>query len=108
VFALEQSCAHARWLAGDRKNLPEDTMKATLILATVIAAAALAGPAAAQGVYIGGRDGGVGVGVDVGPRHHYREREVYTSGYNRSYERCRTTVIRHSDGSVRKIKRCRD
>jgi hypothetical protein len=108
VAALEHSRAAARLLAGAKEKLPEDTMKATLILAMAIAAAALAGPASAQGVYIGGRDGGVGVGVDVGPRHHYREREVYTSGYNRSYERCRTTVIRHSDGSVRKIKRCRD
>lgn len=83
-------------------------MKRTLIFATALTTAILTGPAVAQDVYIGGRGGGVGVGIDVGPRHHYREREVYTSGHSRSYERCRTTVIRHSDGSVRKIRRCRD
>jgi len=88
-------------------------MRATLICVTAAAAFALAGSAAsAQGVYIGGHGGGVGVGVDVGSpgyRHRaYRDREVYTEGYNRSYARCRTTVIRHADGSVTKARRCRD
>ena len=80
-----------------------------MILVTALAGLALASPAPAQDVYIGGRAGGVGVGVDVGPGYrHYRDREVYTSGYDRSYERCRTTIIRRDDGSVRKIRRCRE
>ena len=81
-----------------------------LIVLTALAGVALASPALAEDVYVGGRVGGVGVGVDVGPGYHrgYRERDVYTSGYDRSYERCRTTVIRRDDGSVKKIRRCRD
>ncbi|WP_068020055.1 hypothetical protein [Rhodoplanes sp. Z2-YC6860] len=85
-----------------------------LIVLTALAGVALASPAFAEDVYIGGRAGGVGVGVDVGPGYHrgYRERDVYTSGYDRGYdrgyERCRTTVIRRDDGSVKKIRRCRD
>ena len=81
-----------------------------MIVLTALAGLTLASPALAEDVYVGGRVGGVGVGVDVGsPGYHrsYRERE-YTTGYNRSYERCRTTVIRSADGSVRKIRRCRD
>jgi hypothetical protein len=82
-----------------------------MIVLTTLAGLALATPALAQDVYVGGRGGGVGVGVDIGPGYHrgYRDRdEVYTSGYDRSYERCRTTVIRRDDGSVKKIRRCRD
>ena len=81
------------------------------ILLTVLAGLAVATPALAQDVYVGAGRGGVGVGVDVdGPRYHrgYRERDVYTSGYERSYERCRTTIIRRDDGSVKRIRRCRD
>jgi hypothetical protein len=86
-------------------------MKGTLIFVAAVAGLALATPASAQDVYIGGRGGGVGVGVDVdvgspGYRRH-RDREVYTEGYSRSYERCKTTTIRHSDGSVTKSRRCR-
>ena len=85
-------------------------MRTTLICMTAAAAIAVTGSAYAQGVYVGGRDGGVGVGVDVGPRHHrgFRDREVYTEGYSRSYERCKTVTIRHRDGSVTRTKRCRD
>jgi hypothetical protein len=85
-------------------------MKGTLIVVTALAGLTMASPAFAQDIYVGGRHGGIGVGVDVDPgyRRAYREREVYTSGYDRSYERCRTTIIRRDDGSVRKIRRCRD
>ncbi len=85
-------------------------MRGTLIFVTAVAGLALAGSAYAQDVYIGGRGGGVGVGVDVGVGSpgYRRHREVYTEGYSRSYERCRTTTIRHPDGSVTKSRRCRD
>jgi len=81
-----------------------------MIVLTALAGLTLASPALAQDVYIGGRGGGVGVGVDVSPGYHrgYRDREYYTTGYDRSYERCRTTIIRRGDGSVRKIRQCRD
>lgn len=86
-------------------------MRAVLICVAAAAGLALASPAGAQDVYIGGRGGGVGVGVDVGvgsPGYRrYRDREVYTEGYSRSYERCRTTTVRHPDGSVTKSRRCR-
>jgi hypothetical protein len=87
-------------------------MRGTLIFVVAAAGLTLASPAYAQDVYIGGRGGGVGVGVGVdvgspGYRRH-RDREVYTEGYSRSSERCRTTTIRHPDGSVTKTRRCRD
>jgi len=80
-------------------------MRGTLLVVAALAGLALAAPASAEDTFVGARVGPVGVGVDVGHRHHYR-----TEGYDRVYgaERCRTTIIRHSDGSVRKIKRCRD
>ena len=86
-------------------------MRGTLIFVAAATALTMATPASAQDVYIGGRGGGVGVGVDVdvgspGYRRH-RDREVYTEGYSRSSERCKTTTIRHSDGSVTKSRRCR-
>lgn len=81
-------------------------MRGTLIVLSALAGLTLAAPSFAE-EFVGARVGPVGVGVDVGPhRHHYR-----TEGYDRHYygaERCRTTIIRHSDGSVRKIRRCRD
>jgi len=82
-------------------------MRGTLIVLSALAGLTLAAPAFAEDAYVGGRVGGVGVGVDVGPGYHHRYR---TEGYDRysGGERCRTTIIRHSDGSVRKIKRCRD
>ena len=86
-------------------------MKGTLIVMTALAGLALATPALAQDVYVGtSRHGGIGVGVDVdrGYDRPRREREVYTSGYDRSRGNCETTITRRSDGSVRKVKRCRD
>jgi hypothetical protein len=83
-----------------------------------VAGLALAIPASAEDLYVGG--GGVGVDID-GPSYHrdgYRDRDydhgarVYrrTEGFDRyeGVERCRTTIIRRDDGSVRKIRRCRD
>ena len=86
-------------------------MRAALIYVAAAAGMMFASTAYAQDVYIGGRGGGVGVGVgvDVGSPGYrrYRDREVYTEGYNRSYERCRMTTIRHPDGSVTKTRHCR-
>ena len=76
-------------------------MRATLIFVTAVAGFAFASSASAQDVYIGGRGGG------VGGYRRYRDREVYTEGYSRSYERCKVTTIRHADGSVTKSRRCR-
>ena len=93
-------------------------MRTTLItLAAIGVLAAAAIPASAEDVYVGGRAGGVGVGVDIGGPG-YRDRDFdrgdrayrRTEGFGR-YEggaRCRTTIIRRDDGSVRKIQRCRD
>jgi hypothetical protein len=80
-----------------------------IVLAT-IAGLALATPALAEDVYVGGHAGGVGVGIDVGPGYHhrYRDRDDYVTGYDRGHERCRTTIIRRDDGSVKKIRRCHD
>ena len=87
-------------------------MKGTLIVMTALAGLALATPALAQDIYVGtGRHGGgIGVGVDVdrGYDRSRREREVYTSGSGRFRGDCETTITRRSDGSVRKVKRCRD
>lgn len=82
-------------------------MRGTLLVVAALAGLALAAPASAEDTFVGARVGGVGVGVDTGHRH-YR-----TEGYDRydrvyGSARCRTTIIRHGDGSVRKIKRCRD
>ena len=81
-----------------------------MIVLTALAGLVLATPALAEDLYVGGRAGGVGVGVDVGPGYHhgYRERDHFTTGYDRGYERCRTTIIRRDDGSVKKIRRCHD
>jgi hypothetical protein len=95
-------------------------MRKILIAATAVAGLAFSIPASAEDFYVGGR--GVGVGVDIdGPGYHrdgYRDRDydrgdrVYrrTEGFDRfeGAERCRTTIIRRDDGSVRKIRRCRD
>jgi hypothetical protein len=86
-------------------------MRGTLFLLTVAAGLTFAVPAVAEDFYVGGP--GFGVGVDT--HHHYRDRDwdsrrYRTEGFDRDYSvsRCRTTVIRHSDGSVRKVRRCRD
>jgi hypothetical protein len=93
-------------------------MRTTLIAVATVAGLALTIPASAEDFYVGGRGGGVGVDVDVGSPGYYRGRDydrgdrIYrrTDGYSRyeGVERCRTTIIRHDDGSVRKIRRCRD
>jgi hypothetical protein len=85
----------------------------------ILAAAgvALAAPAFAQGVYVGGHGGGVGVGVDVDSGYRHRDRDwdgdrsyrrsYRAYGYEPNYQRCSTTIIREN-GMVRKIRRCRD
>jgi hypothetical protein len=83
----------------------------TLMLGFVAAAGlAVAVPAVAQDVYVGGR--GVGVEFDSGRHrdHDWRSDRYRTDGFARHerFERCSTTIIRRGDGSVRKIKRCRD
>jgi hypothetical protein len=84
-------------------------MRGTLIVLAALAGLALAASASAEDTFVGARVGPVGVGVDV-DSHRHHDRVHRTEGYDRlhSRERCSTTVIRHSDGSVRKIKRCRD
>ena len=89
-------------------------MKGTLIFVAAVAGLAVAVPAFAEDVWVGGRAGGVGVGVDVDNGYHrnWDRDRVYrrTEGFDRaeSFERCRTTTIRRDDGSVRTIRRCRD
>jgi hypothetical protein len=89
-------------------------MKGTLALLAVVVGLAVAVPAFAEDFFVGGRAGGVGVGVDVNNGYHrnWDGDRVYrrTEGFDRveGVERCRTTIIRHEDGSVRKIRRCRD
>ena len=91
-------------------------MRKTVVALLAVSGLALATPAVAQ-VYFGAGPGGVGVGVGPGPGyydHGYYGGPYYhedrTVGYDRyvGAERCRTTIIRRSDGSVRKIRRCRD
>ncbi len=81
-----------------------------LALGIVVAAAVASVPAVAQDVYVGGRGGGVDVGI--GPRYHrdfdrdrdfHRDHRVY--GYERDFRHCRTIIIRDG-GMVRRIKRC--
>jgi hypothetical protein len=92
-------------------------MRPTLLTFAAICGLAIASvPASAEDAFIGVP--GV-AGVEIGSGHHgYRDRDydrgdrVYgrTTGFDR-YEggdRCRTTIIRHSDGSVRRVQRCRD
>jgi hypothetical protein len=73
----------------------------TLALLTV-GAIAIATPAMAEDVIVGGRVGGVGVGVDVGQRHH-RDHVVVTDGSGRGH--CKTVII-HKEGITKKIRRC--
>ena len=84
-----------------------------LALAVLIAGGlAVAAPAAAEDTFVGARVGGVGVGVDVGPRHHYRdrdrvvtERRVYRDDFARA--RCKTVII-HDGNVTKRIRKCRD
>ena len=88
-------------------------MRALLLTTLAAAGIAFALPAAAQDFYVGTP----GVGVEIGPNHYSRDRDRYrydeydrTQGYSGygGTERCRTTVIRRSDGSVRRIRRCQE
>jgi len=76
----------------------------TLALLTV-STIAVAAPAMAEDVVVGGRVGGVGVGVDVGGPRHYRDhdRVVVHEGYARA--QCKTVII-HEGNVTKKIKRC--
>jgi len=88
-------------------------MRALTIGLITAATLGFASLASAQGVYLGAGPGGVGVGVDAGHRYYDdgpRYRRYRTEGYDR-YEgvaRCHTTVIRRGDGSVTRVRRCRD
>ena len=80
------------------------------------ASLALAIPASAEEFRIGVP----GVGVEIGSGPHYRDRDRYddrdvvvrrrTEGFDRreGVERCQTTTIRRDDGTVERIRRCRD
>lgn len=74
----------------------------------LIAAAgiALAGPASAQGIYLG--PNGVGVGVEHGWYDHdrYRARADDRVVIRERHRECRTIII-HDDGMTRRIRRCR-
>jgi hypothetical protein len=85
-------------------------MRGTLTIAGVIGILVLAAPASAEDYYVGAP--GVDVGIGSG-YHHYRDRDrgdhYRTEGFDRSYgERCRLTVIRHSDGTTTRERRCHD
>jgi hypothetical protein len=75
-----------------------------LLTVSLLAAAgiALAAPASAEDVYVGGHDGGVGVGVDVGSGPHHRDRDVTI--VRRPH--CHTTIIKRDDGVTKKIRKC--
>ena len=81
-----------------------------LVTLALLAAGSLtvAAPAIAQDVYVGAGHEGVGVGVDIGPRH-YRDR-VYTERRYRdddyAYARCHTTIIKRH-GYTKRIRSCR-
>jgi hypothetical protein len=66
---------------------------------------AVAAPAMAEDVIVGGRVGGVGVGVNVDGPRHYRDhdRVVVHEGYARAH--CKTVII-HDGNVTKKIKRC--
>ena len=93
-------------------------MRALAICLFAAAGFGLAVPALAEDdIYVGA--GSVGTELGIGPRVRDRDRDdVYrrdntdrrTNGFDRAegLERCRTTIIRRDDGSVQKIKRCRD
>lgn len=81
-------------------------MRLLTIALFTAAGLAVAVPAFAEDVYVGGRVGGVGVGVDVGSgRHHDRTvvRREYREGY--AAARCKTVII-HEGNVTKKIKRC--
>jgi hypothetical protein len=84
-------------------------MRVLALAVLMVGGLAVAVPASAE-EFVGARVGGVGVGVDVGPHHRYRdrvvtERRVYRDDYARA--RCKTVII-HEGNMTRKIKKCRD
>jgi hypothetical protein len=74
-----------------------------------VASMAVAAPAVAEDFYVGGRGGGVE--IDSGFRHHRDWDRDRTTGFerrDRDSGRCSLTIIRRDDGTVRRIRRCRD
>jgi hypothetical protein len=93
------------------------SMKKLLFALLATGALAAATPALAQGVYFGAGPGGVGVGVDAGPRYYRDGYREYGDGYRygtygsgvvvrEGGRRCRTTIIRNEFGERRRITRC--
>jgi hypothetical protein len=86
-------------------------MRGTLIVAASAVALALIVPASAEDAFIGVP--GV-AGVEIGSGHHrdrdWRSDHYRTEGFNRreGFERCRTTIVRHSNGMTTRERRCRD
>jgi hypothetical protein len=88
-------------------------MRKTLIAVASAALLAAIVPASAEDAFIGVP--GV-AGVEIGNGHHgYRDHDWHsdryrTEGFDRrdGFERCRTTIIRHSNGMTTKERRCRD
>jgi hypothetical protein len=85
-------------------------MRVLALAVLMIGGLAVAAPASAEDTFVGARVGGVGVGVDVGPHHRYRdrvvsERRVYRDDYARA--RCKTVII-HDGNVTKRIKKCRD
>jgi hypothetical protein len=92
----------------------------TMAIIALSAAALLAGSAAAEDNHLsaGGRAAGPDdtyVGVDI-PHHDHdgalgpARRAATTTGTERaeSFERCQTILVRRQDGTVQRMKRCRD
>jgi hypothetical protein len=88
-------------------------MRGTLIAAASAAVLALIVPASAEDAFIGVP--GV-AGVEIGSGYHrdrdrdWRSDHYRTEGFERRerFERCRTTIIRHSNGMTTRERRCRD
>jgi hypothetical protein len=85
-------------------------MRGTLIAVASAALLAVIVPASAEDAFVGVP--GV-AGVEIGPGYHrdhdWRRDHYRTEGFDRSYgERCRITIIRHSDGTTTRERRCRD
>lgn len=90
-------------------------MRSITIGLLAAAGIALASPAVAQGIYLGGPGVGVQIGgpgyYHDGPRYRERAYEYdrpghRTYGYAGREPGCRTITIRRDDGSVRRIRRC--
>jgi hypothetical protein len=89
----------------------EPPMRAIPLCLLTVATLVFAVPAVAEDFYVSGPRIGVEIGRDRG---YYRDRDwdrdhYRTYGYDRwRGERCRTTVIRHGDGTITRERRCRD